>query len=140
MDTTAFVKQIAHLPGYKGQAVHVERLPAQKARYGRLDQPLPPALEAALRRAGADRLYSHQALAVNAARSGRHVILATGTASGKTLAYNIPVLEALLNDRSARALYLFPTKALAQDQLRSLHELTRDELRYRVEKFALGEP
>ncbi len=129
MDTTAFVKQIAHLPGYKGQAVHVERLPAQKARYGRLDQPLLPALEAALRRAGADRLYSHQALAVNAARSGRHVILATGTASGKTLAYNIPVLEALLNDRSARALYLFPTKALAQDQLRSLHELTRDELR-----------
>jgi len=129
MDTTAFVKQIAKLPGYRGQAVHVEHLPAQKARYGHLEQPLPPALEAALRRAGADRLYSHQALAINAARRGQHVILATGTASGKTLAYNVPVLEALLADRSARALYLFPTKALAQDQLRSLHDLTHDELR-----------
>jgi DEAD/DEAH box helicase domain-containing protein len=127
MDTATFLKQIEKLPGYRGQVAHVERLPACRARYGQLDRPLPPALEAALRRAGAGRLYSHQAQAINAVRAGQHVILSTGTASGKTLAYNVPVLEVLLADPQARALYLFPTKALAQDQLRSLHELTGRE-------------
>jgi DEAD/DEAH box helicase domain-containing protein len=123
MDTATFVKQIGKLPGYQGQVVHVERLKARRARYGKLERPLPSALQAALEQAGAGRLYTHQALAINAARRGEHVILATATASGKTLAYNIPVLEAILADRQARALYLFPTKALAQDQLRGLGEL-----------------
>jgi DEAD/DEAH box helicase domain-containing protein len=131
MGTTAFLKQIKKLPGYRGQVVHVEHLPARRARYGRLDRPLPPALESALRGIGADRLYAHQARAINAVRAGQHVILATGTASGKTLAYNIPVLEALVEDGRARALYLFPTKALAQDQLRGLHELTRGDLKHK---------
>ena len=123
MDTAAFVKQIDRLPGYRGQVVHVERLKARRARYGSLDRPLPPALLSALRDIGADKLFSHQAQAINAVRAGQHVILSTGTASGKTLAYNVPVLEALLTDPRARALYLFPTKALAHDQLRSLQEL-----------------
>jgi DEAD/DEAH box helicase domain-containing protein len=125
MDTAAFVKQIDKLPGYQGQVVHVERLKARRARYGKLERPLPPALQVALERAGAGRLYTHQALAINAARRGEHVILATAMASGKTLAYNVPVLEAILADRQARALYLFPTKALAQDQLRGLRELAQ---------------
>jgi DEAD/DEAH box helicase domain-containing protein len=129
MDTATFLKLINKAPGYRGQVVHVEHLPARQARYGKLDRPLPPALESALHNIGADRFYTHQAQAINAVRAGQHVILATGTASGKTLAYNIPVLEALVEDGHARALYLFPTKALAQDQLRSLHELTQDELR-----------
>jgi DEAD/DEAH box helicase domain-containing protein len=128
MEPSAFVKQIEKQPGYKGQVTHVERLPARKARYGCLDYPLPPALQAALRRSGADRLYTHQAQAINAIRAGQHIILSTGTASGKTLAYNIPVLEALLADPRARALYLFPTKALAHDQLRGLRELAQGEL------------
>ncbi len=123
MDTAAFLRQIETLPDYRGQVVHVERLPARQARYGRLDRPLPPVLELALRDLGAGRLYSHQAQAINAVRAGQHVILSTGTASGKTLAYNLPVLEVLLTDPRARALYLFPTKALAQDQLRSLRDL-----------------
>ena len=131
MDATSFLKQIEKLPSYRDQVVHVEHLKARPARYGRLEQPLPPVLQAALQRGGADKLYSHQAQAINAARRGQHVILATATASGKTLAYNVPVLEALLTDRAARALYLFPTKALAQDQLRSLRELTQGELRDR---------
>jgi DEAD/DEAH box helicase domain-containing protein len=101
----------------------VERLPARKARTGRLEQPLPRVLAAALRHAGADPLYSHQAQAINAIRAGQDVVLVTSTASGKTLAYNVPVLEAILADRRARALYLFPAKALAQDQLRSLRDL-----------------
>jgi DEAD/DEAH box helicase domain-containing protein len=103
MDTSAFLKQIKKLPGYRDQVVHVERLPARKARYGKLDRPLPPALQAALGEAGAARLYSHQAQAINAVRAGQHAILSTGTASGKTLAYNVPVLEALLANRGARA-------------------------------------
>ena len=110
MDTSAFVKQIEKLPGYRGQVVHVEHLPARRARYGRLDQPLSPALEVTLRGVGAERLYTHQAQAINAVRAGQHVILCTGTASGKTLAYNIPVLGSLIADPQARALYLVPTK------------------------------
>jgi DEAD/DEAH box helicase domain-containing protein len=128
MDTTTFLKQIARLPGYRDQVVHVERLPARRARYAKLDRPLPAALESALRGIGAGRLYTHQAQAINAVRAGQHVILCTGTASGKTLAYSVPVLEALLEDGRARALYLFPTKALAQDQLRGLRELSQGML------------
>jgi DEAD/DEAH box helicase domain-containing protein len=129
MNTAGFFREIKNSPGYRGQIVHVERLAAHRARYGKLDEPLPDGLQAALCRVGVDRLYSHQARAINVVRGGGHVILCTGTASGKTLAYNIPVLEALLVDGGARALYLFPTKALAQDQLRSLRELAGDELR-----------
>jgi len=128
MDTAAFVRQIKNLPGYRGQVIHVERLAARRARYGKLEQPLPPALQSALSGIGAGRLYSHQAQAMNAVRRGQHVILSTGTASGKTLAYNVPVLEALVADFRARALYLFPTKALAHDQLRTLCELAQGEL------------
>ncbi len=128
MDTATFVKQIKELPGYGGQVVHVERLKARRARYGELERPLPPALQAALRQAGAGKLYRHQAQAINAARRGQHVILATATASGKTLAYNVPVMEALLADWRTRALYLFPTKALAHDQLRGLRELGQGTL------------
>ena len=102
MDTTAFVKQIHKLPGYRGQVVHVERLKARRAGYGSLDRPLPAALQANLRAIGASNLFSHQAQAINVVRTGQHVILSTGTASGKTLAYNIPVLEALLANSRAR--------------------------------------
>lgn len=116
------------MPGYRGQVVHSERLPARRARHGKLDRPLPPVLESALRDAGVAKLYTHQAKAINAARRGQHVILSTGTASGKTLAYNVPVLEAVTADWRSRALYLFPTKALAQDQLHSLRHLARGEM------------
>ncbi|MGD2207177.1 MAG: DEAD/DEAH box helicase [Anaerolineae bacterium] len=128
MDTATFLRRIKDLPGYRGQVVHIERLPVCRARYGKLDRPLPQGLVSALRGIGAERFYTHQAQAINAVRAGQHVILSTGTASGKTLAYNVPVLEALIEDWHARALYLFPTKALAQDQLRGLRELTQGEL------------
>src|SRR5512135_3570148 len=82
----------------------------------RVDSPadLPGEIVAALRKGGIHSLYSHQAAAWVHARQGEHVVLATGTASGKTLAYNLPVMAALLRDPQARAMYLFPTKALAQ--------------------------
>ena len=98
------------------------------------------------RRSGIDRLYSHQAHAWLAARSGRHLIVTTGTASGKTLAFNLPVLDALAREPKLRALYLYPTKALAQDQLRGLTELgvprlRRGDLRRRhARRAALADP
>ena len=85
-----------------------------------------------LRQRGIEQLYTHQAAAIEHALAGRHVVITTPTASGKTLCYNAPVLSAILRDPSARALYLFPTKALAQDQLAELHELS-DQLSRRNE-------
>ena len=82
---------------------------------------LPPALAQALAARGIPSLFSHQAEAWQAARSGANVVLATGTASGKTLAYNLPVLAAWLENPEQRALYLFPTKALTQDQFANLN-------------------
>ncbi len=91
-------------------------VPARAAR----TRPLPPDLDDRLREAlaarGVRELYVHQAAALEAARAGRDVVVVTPTASGKTLCYNLPVLDRLLREPEARALYLFPTKALAQDQ------------------------
>jgi DEAD/DEAH box helicase domain-containing protein len=86
--------------------------------------PMPAELDARVRdRLGIDALYTHQADAWDAAQRGEHVIVTTGTASGKTLAFNLPVLDAIARQPKTRALYLYPTKALAQDQLRSLQDL-----------------
>jgi len=129
MKTTDFIHHLKGQRFYKGQIAHVERIPARKARYGRPKKPLPPLLQDALKGVGVEKLYPHQAQAINAVRKGHSVVVATSTASGKTLCYNLPVLEAIITDWRARALYLFPTKALAQDQLRSLRELTSRSLR-----------
>lgn len=129
MNLEQWLQELTRRRFYEGQIVHIERLPPRQARYGRLDKRLPHPLEQALKRVGVDRFYSHQAEAINAIRRGQHVIVATATASGKTLIYNLPVLECCLLDPQARALYLFPTKALAQDQLRALNELIQGSLR-----------
>jgi len=105
------------------ELAHLTTEPAREARTAPLPDSLQPALLEALARRGIHELYAHQAAAYAAARGGGNVIVTTGTASGKTLAFNLPVLDALAADRHARALYLYPTKALAQDQARSLGEL-----------------
>jgi DEAD/DEAH box helicase domain-containing protein len=92
-------------------------LPARAAQTHALPDDVHPLLRAALLQAGIAELYSHQFEAWTHVQLGRNVVLATGTASGKTLAYNLPVLSMMLGSPDARALYLFPTKALAQDQL-----------------------
>ena len=97
-------------------------MPPRPAQYADFPGELSPSLLAGLRSRGIDRLYTHQARAIREVLDGRNVIVVTPTASGKTLCYNVPVLDAILRDSSARALYLFPTKALAQDQM---HELQR---------------
>jgi DEAD/DEAH box helicase domain-containing protein len=100
-----------------------EKLPAREAHYSDFPEGLSPRLAAALRQLGEAPLYTHQAAAVQAALDGENVVVVTGTSSGKTLCYNLPVLNTLLEDPEARALYLFPTKALAQDQAAALSTL-----------------
>ncbi|HEV2036633.1 MAG TPA: DEAD/DEAH box helicase [Candidatus Dormibacteraeota bacterium] len=98
-------------------------IPAVAAKFAPLPADLRPELAAALAARGIDALYSHQADAYNAVRSGRHLVVVTPTASGKTLCYNLPVLQRLLENPERRALYVYPTKALAQDQLAELSAL-----------------
>jgi len=98
-------------------------LPARQARYGGFPDSLDPRLGQALAARGISRLYTHQAQATALALAGKDLVVVTPTASGKTACYNLPVLQAMLRDPEARALYLFPTKALAQDQLAELHGL-----------------
>ncbi len=97
--------------------------PARDARATPIPETLHPKVRDALARQGIAELYAHQAEVYEAARAGRHVLVTTGTASGKTLAFNLPVLDALAADPHGRALYLYPTKALAQDQARTLANL-----------------
>src|SRR5258708_7175030 len=85
-----------------------------------------PRIVEALRARGIEQLYSHQARAWDLVQAGRHVVVVTPTASGKTLCYNLPVLQALVHQPDARALYVFPTKALAQDQLAELEQLAKE--------------
>jgi DEAD/DEAH box helicase domain-containing protein len=124
MTISRFLDELTHSTYYRDQAVWVQRLPERPARYAAPQRPLHPTLRAILDTLGIGALYTHQALAVDAVRAGQHVVVVTSTASGKTLCYNMPVMETVFDDPGARALYLFPTKALAQDQLRGL-------LRYR---------
>jgi len=97
-----------------------ERIPTRPARFLPWPVGLDLRLIAAAHAEGIEQLYAHQVQALEATLAGRHVVLSTSTASGKTLAYNLPILDALLNDPAACALYLFPTKALAHDQLANL--------------------
>lgn len=120
MEFGAYLDGLSRHPDTRGRIVHKRFLPGQPPRYGTLDRPLHPHLEGWLRLHGINGLYAHQAAAIESARGGGHVAVVTPTASGKTLCYNLPVLDALLDDPQACALYLFPTKALAQDQLGAL--------------------
>jgi DEAD/DEAH box helicase domain-containing protein len=101
----------------------VERMPAVVAQYSPFPDQIDDRLLGALTSRGITQLYTHQADALAHTLAGRNVVIVTPTASGKTLCYNAPVLDAVLRDPSARALYLFPTKALAQDQLAELQGL-----------------
>lgn len=100
-----------------------ERLPPRPARYEAFPEDLDARLVSALRAFDFSPLYTHQVAAIEAALAGENVVIVTGTASGKTLCYNLPVLHTLLNYPQARALFLFPTKALSQDQAATLGDL-----------------
>ena len=111
-------------PRFRDRIAHVEILPAREPQYGELGEPLPAGIARYLD-ARRIRLYSHQCEAVEALRAGRSVILCTPTASGKTLGFNLPVFETLELDRRATALFVYPTKALSNDQLKVFREMER---------------
>lgn len=123
MKTAHFLSCLKAHPTYDEQIVHIEHIQPRQEVYAELDKPLAVELQNCLDKHGLSALYLHQAEAINKAREGKNVVVATPSASGKTLCYNIAVLEAILVDKRSCALYLFPTKALAQDQLRSLQQL-----------------
>jgi DEAD/DEAH box helicase domain-containing protein len=106
-----------------GHVTAMRRLTAVPAQFAPFPAVLDPRLRLALESRGISQLYTHQAEAIDHALAGRNAVIVTPTASGKTLCYNAPVLHAILQDPAARALYLFPTKALAQDQLAELHAM-----------------
>ncbi|KAL3163301.1 hypothetical protein ABBQ32_009693 [Trebouxia sp. C0010 RCD-2024] len=123
MCTNDFLKHIRQLGWYADQIVHMEDLPARQPQYALPSTPLSEPVQAALAARDINQMFTHQAKAVDAVLAGKNVVVSTSTASGKSLCYNIPVLEALVQDRRACALYMFPTKALAQDQLRALRQM-----------------
>src|SRR6202046_984739 len=110
---------------YRGDEVltAVRHFPAREAKFVAMPDWVRPELAAAYRSKGIEQLFSHQGAAAELARSGKNFVVVTPTASGKTLCYNLPVLNAILEDADTRALYLFPTKALTQDQLAELQDL-----------------
>ncbi len=119
------LRALAAVPCTGGEAVlaTLRHFEAQPGRYAAFPDELDPRLRAALQARGIDRLYTHQREAWDAARAGRNTVIVTPTASGKTLCYNLPVLDTILKQPETRALYLFPTKALAQDQLAEIYSL-----------------
>jgi DEAD/DEAH box helicase domain-containing protein len=122
----AFRDTLATLAGrYRADEVltAVKHLPAREAQFRPMPDWVCPELRAAYRAKGIEQLYSHQAAAAELARAAKNFVVVTPTASGKTLCYNLPILNAILENPDTRALYLFPTKALAQDQLAELHDL-----------------
>src|SRR6266852_1837852 len=103
----------------------VRHYPAREAQWAEFPEWVHADLRAAYGEKGIKKLYTHQAEAAEAVHAGKNVVIVTPTASGKTLCYNLPVIDAILKDEDARALYLFPTKALAQDQLAELYDLNQ---------------
>jgi len=124
MDVIAFLHHLKNLSNYRQQLVHIEHITSQDTISDKLDElNLNPTLKLRLTSLGISSLYSHQIKALNAILAGENVIIATPSASGKTLCYHLATLEAILTDKNSCALYLFPTKALAQNQLSSLKEI-----------------
>ena len=134
MNASSFLDHVRQAHWYRQQLVHVETIPSRQASPGSLENPLHPDLQRAVEAKGFWPLYSHQAETLNAVGRGDNVIVATPAASGKSLCYRLPVLGSLLEDRATRALFIYPTKALAQDQLRGIRELG-DELRIEAAIF-----
>lgn len=127
-DQSAIEDALASLRGsgrLRNNIVHWRRLPAQAAHCMPFPEALDPRIREMLGKQGIDQLYSHQAEAVERTLKGEHVVVVTPTASGKTLCYNLPVLQRMLDRPQSRALYLFPTKALSHDQYRGLYDMTQ---------------
>lgn len=118
-----YLNALKHYEVLAPYVVDHREIPGKEASYSEPETPFSDPVKVMLKKMGIEQLYSHQIDAINLIRQGRHTVVATPTASGKTFIYNIPVIESILENPDARALYLFPLKALAQDQLKTLKEL-----------------
>ncbi len=123
MNIDQLVDQIQNNPEIMRNVSYWNEIKPRKAKYGPFPKALRPELRDVLEKKGIRQLYSHQAQSIQLSFEGNNVVVVTPTASGKTLCYNLPVVNEILNDDDARALYLFPTKALSQDQVSELHEM-----------------
>jgi DEAD/DEAH box helicase domain-containing protein len=123
MNLTQLIDHMRHSPMFRERITAWRDVPARPARTEPFPDWVDPNLVRVLKSRGVANLFTHQRQAVDAVHVGEHVVVVTPTASGKTLCYNLPVLNTILEDPEARALYLFPTKALAQDQLANLHAI-----------------
>lgn len=126
MNLSQLLEQWERNPSFMQLVTNWKVIPAQEGRYADPPAHLSPSILEALRKRGVHRLYSHQREAIEAATEGKDVCVVTPTASGKTFCYNLPVLDAVIRDPDARALYIFPTKALAADQVASIYSLIED--------------
>ncbi|MGC8846916.1 MAG: DEAD/DEAH box helicase, partial [Candidatus Hydrogenedens sp.] len=123
MNIAQIIDYLQNNSSFKQNLTAWKILPAEPAQYDEFPEGLDDRLISALAHRGIHRLYTHQAEAVKSAFRGENLCIVTPTASGKTLCYNLPVLQSILNNPNSRALYLFPTKALSQDQVHELKEL-----------------
>ena len=126
MDVGLLLEKLKLDSTYSDQLVHVESLEEREGAYGNPNEPLPREVQQLLTNCGIDELYVHQRDMLELARGKQDAVVVTGTASGKTLCYNLPILEQCWAEPNSSALYLYPTKALAQDQLRGLEDLIGD--------------
>ncbi len=126
MTVNEYIAHLKNNPAFMKNVTAWRVMPERQAVYGEFPASLDPKLIDVLRNKGIDRLYIHQTMAIETALRGEDFVVVTPTASGKTLCYNIPVLDAILKDESSRALYLFPTKALSSDQVAELDSTIED--------------
>nr|WP_284701562.1 DEAD/DEAH box helicase [Cytobacillus spongiae] len=125
-DIHRMMKHLRESEQFKDQIVYWETIEEKAAKTKELPNDLHPKLKEALQHRGITQLYTHQKTAYDAAMEQQSFVAVTPTASGKTMCYNLPVLQSIINDPNARALYLFPTKALAQDQKSEINEIIQE--------------
>ena len=123
MNVDQLTQQLRSDPLFMRNVVRWETMPPREAQYAPFPENLDERLIPVLQKRGIHQLYTHQAHAVREVLAGQDVVVVTPTASGNTMCYNLPVLSAILQNEDARALYLFPTKALSADQVSELYEL-----------------
>ncbi|MDR1893112.1 MAG: DEAD/DEAH box helicase [Spirochaetales bacterium] len=134
-ELTSVLEELKADPSFMSCVTRWEKIPPRPGEYRDFPSDLNPLLREALLGRGIQRLYSHQARAYEAVKEGKNLVVVTPTASGKTLCYNLPILQHLLSRPNDRALYLFPTKALSQDQQAELNALVQTGLPLRVSTY-----